>query len=101
MMNNEKALNLLGLATRAGKMISGEELVLQSVRSKKAKLVIISTDASDNTRKKLLDKCAYYQVPCVTQFTHGELSHAIGKDRKSCAIQDTGFATKLQELIQS
>lgn len=35
MMNNEKALNLLGLATRAGKMISGEELVLQSVRSKK------------------------------------------------------------------
>lgn len=47
-----KALSRLGLATRAGKLISGEEIVLKAIRSGEAKLVLLAGDASDNTRKK-------------------------------------------------
>ena len=50
-------MSLLGLANRAGKIISGEELVIKEIRSGKAKLVFFSEDASANTKKKITDKC--------------------------------------------
>ncbi|MER2071649.1 MAG: ribosomal L7Ae/L30e/S12e/Gadd45 family protein, partial [Psychrobacillus sp.] len=62
-MNIEQQITqLLGLATRARKTISGEELVVKEIRSKKAKLVILANDASHNTAKKLNDKCASFNV---------------------------------------
>ncbi|WP_179193713.1 ribosomal L7Ae/L30e/S12e/Gadd45 family protein, partial [Bacillus sp. S1-R5C1-FB] len=48
--------SFLGLAHRARKIISGEELVLKAVRSGKAKLVLLSEDASVNTTKRITDK---------------------------------------------
>ena len=99
MNNKERALNLLGLAQRAGKLISGEALVLQSVRSNKAKLVCLASDASDNTSKQFLNKCEYYDVPLVTAFSREELSHALGKDRTVCALMDDGFMHSLQKLL--
>ena len=35
----EKVLNLLGLATRAGLLVSGEDIVIDAMRKKKAKIV--------------------------------------------------------------
>lgn len=52
-MNQQQAIfNLLGLAARARKIVTGEEQVIKEVRGQNAKLVILSTDASKNTRKK-------------------------------------------------
>ena len=99
MNNKERALNLLGLAQRAGKLISGESLVLQSIRSKKAKMVCIASDASDNATKQFLNKCEYYDVPLTTALTREELSHALGKDRTVCALMDDGFMHSLQKLL--
>lgn len=62
-MNKEKILQFLGLATRARKLVTGEELVISEVRRGNAKLVIVAEDASENTRKKLHDKCNSYNVP--------------------------------------
>ena len=47
-----KFLQLLGLAMRAGKVVSGEELVIREIRSGKAQLVILAEDAKKNTEKK-------------------------------------------------
>ena len=51
----QKALNLLGIATRAGKLTTGDSFSLNEIQSKRAKIVILASDASDNTRKKILD----------------------------------------------
>lgn len=99
MSNNQKALNLIGLSQRAGQLISGESLVLQAVRSNKAKLVIVASDASENTRKQFLNKCDYYNVPIVTTFSREEVSHALGKERTVCALLDKGFVHSLQKLL--
>ena len=56
-MNQQQWMSLLGLANRARKLISGEELVVKEIRSGKAKLVFLSGDASANTEKKISDKC--------------------------------------------
>ncbi|SFH67519.1 YlxQ-related RNA-binding protein [Pisciglobus halotolerans] len=99
MNNQQKVLNLLGLATRAGKCITGEELTLKKVRSKEAKIVFIASDASSNTNKKISDKCHYYDIPYFSDFSQSELSQAIGKKRTIVSIIDNGFAKKIRELL--
>lgn len=51
-MSNERWASLLGLANRARKVISGEELTVKEIRSGRAKLVLLAEDASENTTKK-------------------------------------------------
>jgi ribosomal protein L7Ae-like RNA K-turn-binding protein len=98
-MNNQW-LSILGLATRARKIITGEELVVKEVRAGNAKLVLVAGDASSNTMKKLHDKCSYYEVPIRTVEDRYELGRAIGKDaRVSIAITDEGFAKKLLTML--
>lgn len=98
MTNEEKILNLLGLAKRAGKLSTGEALVIDEIRKQKAKLVFIASDASENTRKKVSDKSSTYKVPYLNRFTHEQLSHAIGQNRKVIAVMDNGFAKRIKEL---
>lgn len=95
-----KTLNFLGLAMRAGKLVTGEEQAVKEIRNGRAKLVLVASDAGKNTHKKIMDKSAYYEVPCLDPFTSDELSQAIGKPRMVVAIMDLGFAKKLGELIQ-
>ncbi|EGV10485.1 ribosomal protein L7Ae domain protein [Streptococcus constellatus subsp. pharyngis SK1060 = CCUG 46377] len=55
-MNKQKLANLLGLAQRANRIISGEELVVRAIQDGKAKLVFLANDAAPNLTKKLLIK---------------------------------------------
>ena len=82
-MNKQKVSNLLGLAQRAGKIISGEEIVVKAIQDRKVKLVFLAHDASPNLTKKIQDKSHYYQVEVITVFSTLELSIAVGKSRKS------------------
>jgi len=92
-MAGAKTLSHLGLAMRAGKLVSGEETVLKAIRSGEAKLVVMAEDASDNTGKKLTDKCGSYEVPLVIGYTRYELGGAVGKpERVMFAVTDQGFA---------
>lgn len=100
MKTEQRILNLLGLAMRAGKLTAGEQQVLTDIRKGQAKLVFIAADASSNTKKKFLDKCRYYEVPIAIKFTKEELSHAIGKQRTICAVTDEGFSGRFQELLE-
>lgn len=101
MTSKDKLLNLLGLAMRARKLSTGEELVLNDVRSKRAKLVIISTDASNNTMKNVSNKCQSYQVALEQVCTRYELGFALGKDeRVTIGVLDAGFAKSMKALIR-
>lgn len=99
MTPEEKALNLMGLAMRAGSIISGESFVLEAVRSRRGKIVLLANDASENTKKKFLDKCHFYGVPISSRFTKEEISRAIGKERVVLTLTDKGFSARLQELL--
>jgi len=100
MKQQQQILQLLGLAVRARMLISGEELVVKDIRNNRAKLVIISTDASDNTMKKIQDKCNSYNVELHVFGDRSDLGHATGKAaRVVLAINDHGFAKKLIELL--
>ena len=93
METNRKVLNLIGLATKAGKTVSGELSTEKAVKDKKAAIVIVSDEASDNTKKMFSNMCTYYQVPIYILGGKEELGRAMGKEfRASLAVTDTGLA---------
>lgn len=96
MENRQKVLNLIGLATKAGKTASGEFSTEKAVKTGKAYLVVVSEEASDNTRKMFTNMCTYYRVPICFFGKKDELGHSMGKElRASLAVLDEGFAKTL------
>lgn len=98
-MLDKSVLSLLGLAARARKIVSGDVL-LKSIRQNKVKFVLIGEDASDNTKKKYTDKCAYYHIDCLICGSIEDISLAIGKNnRVAIGILDSGFADKIKSKL--
>ena len=87
---------MLGLAARAGGITSGSFLTEKAVKQGEAWFVILAEDASENTKKRLKDKCTYYHVPYVVCETQENLGHMIGKEaRGSVTITDQRFARQI------
>ena len=97
----DKVLQLLSLARKANKLITGEEYVTDAIRNKKVHLVFLASDAGVNTSKKIHDKTKYYNVPLIDTFSSIELSNAIGKVRMVIGITDMGFATSIEKGCDS
>ena len=98
-MNEQRILSLAGLSAKAGKALSGEFQCEEAVRSRKAHLVLIASDSSGNTRKKFVDKCAFYHIPCmILEADKAKLGHAVGKEERACvALMDKGLADSALE----
>ena len=102
MDNRQKALNLIGLATKAGKTASGEFSTEKAIKTGKAHLVVVSEEASDNTKKMFMNMCTYYKVPICYFGGKGELGHAMGKElRASLAVVDEGFARAIVKQMNT
>lgn len=85
---------------RAGKLVTGEELAIKAIQKGQAKFVFVAANASQNTQKKIKDKCLYYQVHVNDSLEQSELSGAIGRQRSVIVVADEGFAKKFTELIK-
>ena len=86
---------MLGIAMRAGQLSLGESGVLKTVSSGTALFMILDADASDNTKKKFRDSCAFYKVP-LYETSPDRLGQAIGKPgRMSAAIARGTLGEKL------
>ncbi|MBR3003808.1 MAG: ribosomal L7Ae/L30e/S12e/Gadd45 family protein [Lachnospiraceae bacterium] len=97
----DRVLSLLGLATRARKCVSGEFSAEQAIKEGQAQLVIIASDASDNTKKHFYDMCNYRNIPVYTYSTREGLGKCTGKAaRASVAVTDQGFSEKIRSILQ-
>ena len=96
-----KVYNLLGLMQRAGKLITGEDLIIKNLKNKKIKLLVIAEDCGVNTKKKLEDKSNFYGVEHIEFSNIENISIAIGRDnRVAVGITDSGFIKKCKQLIE-
>ena len=66
--NQNRALSMLSIAAKAGKVQSGGFLTEKAIQEGVAYFVIIAEDASGNTQKKFMDKCKYYEIPYTIAF---------------------------------
>ena len=100
-MARDKVLSLIGLAMKAGQVVSGEFSVEKCIKSGKAKLVIIATDASENKKKKFEDKCKFYHVPMIIYSTKETLGTALGKGlRSSITLTEDGFKNAILKITE-
>lgn len=99
-MDKNKVLSLIGLATKAGRTKSGEFAVERSIQSHAARIVFVSDEASDASKKSFTDKCKFHKIPVVICFSKEELGKTCGKEmRTSVSIEDDGFASALLSMI--
>jgi ribosomal protein L7Ae-like RNA K-turn-binding protein len=88
--------NEIGLAYRARKVSVGTDVTLTSLRNGKVCLIILATDASNTTKKKIYDKAKTYETQVIEELSSTEISQALGKeDIKVIGITDRGFSQLL------
>ena len=99
-MEQDKILSMISLATKAGKTVSGEFSVEKAVKENKTFLVVVSDEASDNTRKKFKNMCLFYKVPLYFYGSKQNLAHFMGKEfRASLAVTDKGLADSVMKQL--
>lgn len=100
-MNEVKLIAVLGLAQKAGKIVSGDFAVQGAIKSGKAKLLIIANDASAATKKEYQYQAEKKNVPVYYALTKEQLGGAIGKVlRAAVALNDNGFVKPVVRAIE-
>lgn len=96
-------LSFIGLAKKAGHLEIGEEPVGAAARSHAARLLLVASDAADNTMRRAerfleSGKLVLLRVP----YTKEDLGDITG--RSSCAVlalTDIGFASSLADKLEA
>ena len=73
----------------------------KAIASGAAALVLLDAGASDNTKKRMRDSCAYYGVPLM-ETAAGRLGEAVGRPgRMSAAVARGPLCEKLAALARA
>ena len=94
-MDSHNILSLLGLALRGGRLVMGEEPVEAVARARDARVLLLASDAADNTRRRVehfaeAGACLWLRVP----FTKAELGRQFGRTSVAvAAVTDVGLAS--------
>ena len=99
----KRALGMLGLAMKAGKVVIGTEQVISFLQKGKVKLILVSGSASDGTKKKMLHKCEFYKTRMVElSIDTDELGRLLGKTYTPAVvgITDENFSRTIVKLLE-
>ena len=95
-----KIYGLLGITAKAGKMLSGTDLVLEEMAKKHVELVIVAEDTSEKTIKNIKYYCDKEKVEMIIFGTIFDNSKAIGKHNKAViGIKDKNLADAIKKEI--
>ena len=76
----DKALNYLSLGRKAGRIELGEEPVGGAARAKKARLILVASDAGDHTWRRAKSFVAGSEQICLkVPYTKDQLGEAVGR----------------------
>lgn len=96
-MRDAKLTNAIGLAMKAGKLVSGDFVAEKTIRADKAKLILLDADVSDNTSDKYEHLAA--RTGCI-MIRIEELGYAIGKPgRMVAAVTDDNFKNLILKSV--
>ena len=96
-----KGLNTIGMCKCANKISYGETLI-KDIQKRVVSLVVICNDTSDNSKKKIIDKCNFYKCEYIIAYTQVEICKVIARvdPVSAIGIKDSNLAKKLKENIE-
>ena len=98
---HDSVLSMLSIAAKSGNVVSGEFSTEKAVKTGHAYLVIVSAEASGNTKKSFCNMTDFYHVPCYCNGSKEDLGHCIGKEfRASLAVTDENLARAVEKKLK-
>lgn len=96
-----RILGYIGLANRAGKVISGGSMVTDAIRSgNKPGLILVAKDVSTAIGDKIVALAAVNRIACIPVMTKDDFGAILGKaPRSAVAIKTGGFVVQLTHEI--
>ena len=91
---------MIGLARRAGRMQIGRTAVKQGLARKKALVVLLDEQASENTRAEITGACPNAGVSMLL-LPAGGLEKLLGEGRKCACVTDANFASRIAQLYET
>lgn len=104
MSDNPKLLSLLGMCRRAGRLSCGHDAAIGSVRSKSAKLCLLSSDSSQRLRKEIEREASFEgrDIPVKLMLsTMEEIGKTTGLKSAVVSVNDEGFAKTMLGLLNN
>lgn len=99
---NDKILLMAGMARRMRKTSSGGFITEKAVRNGSAKLVILASDAAENTKKSIKSLCKSQNIPCIEYSDMFALGKAVGTEARAVvSINDDGIAAAVLKLYEN
>lgn len=100
---NEKAMyQFLGLARKAGCLLSGSEQVRDGLKHKKGTLLLIAEDASERTAEELRTMAERNRIAWRIFGEKEKLGQALGKGvRTAVLVTDSGFGKAVCEKLDA
>lgn len=99
----ERISSYLALANKAGKVVSGGEMVMENLRRKTSpgKLAILAVDISEDIGLKIRNLANLSEVTCYALFDKFRLGELLGKGlRSAVVVQGEGFVRSLIKEIE-
>lgn len=98
----DKILNLISIATKAGKVKTGEFLTTKTLQEGMGDLVVIAKDTSEKSTKRLMGISKNYGCQSIIYGAKEELGKFTGKKEKSVIIiTDKGLADAILKRIEN
>jgi len=86
-------MSLLGLAKKAGKVVSGDYAVKSAVKNREAKLLLVAGDTSNRAKKEYFYLADSNDIPIIEVSCKSDLGLIVGKSlRAAVAVIDENFA---------
>lgn len=97
---NDKILNMIGLCNKAGKLSAGSFLAEEAIKKGKSRLLIISRQASENTKKQLINLCNNYNIKYIEYGDNLSLAKFVKKQNTvAVSINDSNFKKAILDLF--
>lgn len=99
---NDKFLNLLGMARKAGKTALGHDMAMESIKKNKVDVIFLANDTSQRLEKEFASAVAAFNSKAeISRLPYSiDIIHkAVGYKAGVVAICDQGFANELTRLL--
>lgn len=102
-MLKDKALSMLGLARRAGRLAMGHDMAEQSILKGKAKMLLLCSDTSPRLCREFEKTLAVNNINIPVyqaDITMAEIHFSVGYKAGVMTIEDENFTKRIIELLE-